>query len=44
MVDLRAQGLNAAGVVHFNCPSERLVAMALERREGVLADNGALVA
>jgi phosphoenolpyruvate carboxykinase (ATP) len=44
MIDLRTHGLNCTGQVHSNLAPPLLVEMALERREGVMADNGALVA
>jgi phosphoenolpyruvate carboxykinase (ATP) len=44
MVDLRAHGLTTTGKVHGNLAPPLLVEMALDRREGVLVENGALVA
>jgi phosphoenolpyruvate carboxykinase (ATP) len=43
MIDLRAHGLNCTGTVVANLAPPLLVELALARREGVLADNGALV-
>src|SRR5262245_12853673 len=43
-MDSRALGLVNTGPVHANLPASRLVELALQRREGVLASNGALVA
>jgi phosphoenolpyruvate carboxykinase (ATP) len=42
MMDLRVYGIPAPGTVHANIAPARLAEMALERREGVLASNGAL--
>lgn len=44
MVDLSAHGLNCTATVHRNLAPPLLVELALQRGEGVLADNGALVA
>src|SRR5262249_11400408 len=42
-MDLRAHGLLNPGPVHVNLPAAKLVEIALQRGEGVLASNGALV-
>jgi phosphoenolpyruvate carboxykinase (ATP) len=42
-MDLRAQGLDHPGPVHVNRPAAALIERAVERSEGVLASNGALV-
>ena len=41
---LERLGLAHFGAVHENLPSARLVEAAVRRREGMLAENGALVA
>ncbi len=44
MLDLKQHGLNCTAAVHRNLAPALLVEMALARAEGLLADNGALVA
>ncbi|HYT91360.1 MAG TPA: phosphoenolpyruvate carboxykinase (ATP) [Gemmataceae bacterium] len=44
MSDLRAHGIINPGTVHANLPAAELIEQAVRRGEGVLADNGALVA
>ena len=43
-MDLQRHGLVNPGTVHANLPPAALVELALRKREGMLADNGALVA